>query len=285
MVLIDSLRDAIDRAIVWGNRAPWLAVRRLLWFFTIGWLLATVYLAAAVAMLASIIFAPFSYQAARLALLAADGGITLEPAADRFVLSLEVRGCVERSQQAVAAPGALNIWQNMPACSVCMQQPSPPGRLSPLRPASAAAAAAAGPSLGQPRAPLHHRSQRAVACAVRVEPRCHAPRGGAGAGGHRHRHRHGTHYCAAGYVRLVSLTVCLLSVCGAGCGGSGAFLECCAQQQQPRAHATFTSLPACRWPFGRGLCQRQLPTTLEELHHQRSAAALESSTARALGWG
>ena len=91
---MDSLRGAIDRAIVWGNREPWLAARRLLWFFTFGWLLATIYLAAAVAMLASIIFAPFCYQAARLALLAADGGITLEPAADRFVLSLEVRGCV-----------------------------------------------------------------------------------------------------------------------------------------------------------------------------------------------
>ena len=130
--MLDRLRDAIDRAIVWGNRAPWLAIRRLLWFFTFGWLLATVYLAAAVAMLASIICAPFCYQAARLALLAADGGITLEPAADRFVLSLEVRGWVKRVPSHQAPASASHVprkpQQMLPDCS----NPQCPLTLRPL---------------------------------------------------------------------------------------------------------------------------------------------------------
>lgn len=45
----------------------------------------------AAALLLSLVFAPFSWQALRLALLALDGGITLEPAADYIVLSLEVK--------------------------------------------------------------------------------------------------------------------------------------------------------------------------------------------------
>ena len=56
------------------------------------------------------------------------------------------------------------------------------------------------------------------------------------------------------------------------------------QQEPPCTHATFNSLASCRWPFGRGLRLRQLPTTLEELHQQRAATAMEASSARALGW-
>ena len=39
-----------------------------------------------------------------------------------------------------------------------------------------------------------------------------------------------------------------------------------------------------RWPFGRGLRRRQLPTTLAELEQQQAAAAADSHTARLLGW-
>jgi uncharacterized membrane protein YccF (DUF307 family) len=45
---------------------------------------------AAAAMVLSLVFAPFAYQAFRLAILALDGGITLEPFSQYVVLSLEV---------------------------------------------------------------------------------------------------------------------------------------------------------------------------------------------------
>ena len=45
----------------------------------------------ALAMLVSIVFAPFSLQALRLAVLALDGGITLEPTSQWAVMSTHVR--------------------------------------------------------------------------------------------------------------------------------------------------------------------------------------------------
>lgn len=79
----------MGRLYCWGNREPILTIRRILWVLSFGWVLAIFYWTYAVAMLASIVFAPFAYQAARLGLLALDGGITLEPYSQHVVLSLE----------------------------------------------------------------------------------------------------------------------------------------------------------------------------------------------------
>ncbi|KAL4420768.1 hypothetical protein ABPG75_010424 [Micractinium tetrahymenae] len=85
--------DAGGRLYCWGNREPILTIRRVLWVLTFGWVLAVFYWTYALAMLLSIVFAPFSYQAARLGVLALDGGITLEPTplGQHLVLSLETR--------------------------------------------------------------------------------------------------------------------------------------------------------------------------------------------------
>lgn len=44
-------------------------------------------------MLVSLIFAPFAYQCLRLAVLALDGGITLEPFSEYLQLDLEASFC------------------------------------------------------------------------------------------------------------------------------------------------------------------------------------------------
>jgi uncharacterized membrane protein YccF (DUF307 family) len=69
---------------------PWLTVRRVLWVVTFGWALCLLYLAFTVAFIMSIVFAPFAYQSFRMALLALDGGITLEPYNPYVVLSMDV---------------------------------------------------------------------------------------------------------------------------------------------------------------------------------------------------
>ena len=92
MTVVDTLVLGVERIYVFSNREPWLTVRRVLWLLTGGWLLFLLYIAYALALLLSIIFAPFAYQAFRLAILALDGGITLEPFSSYVILSLEVRG-------------------------------------------------------------------------------------------------------------------------------------------------------------------------------------------------
>lgn len=91
MAFLATARTTVDRIYVWSNRQPWLFIRRGLWVLTFGWALCVLYLLFAAVMLVSIIFAPFSYQAFRMALLALDGGIILEPFSQYIVLSLEVR--------------------------------------------------------------------------------------------------------------------------------------------------------------------------------------------------
>lgn len=101
---------AVERLYCWSNRSPQLEIRRLLWVLTLGWALALLYVLYAAAMLLSILFAPFAWQALRLALLALDGGITLEPSSQYLSLSLEVSctstGRASRRTAAKFAPTA-----------------------------------------------------------------------------------------------------------------------------------------------------------------------------------
>ncbi|PRW33276.1 Integral membrane [Chlorella sorokiniana] len=87
--MFDRVVRGVEKIYVWSNRDPWLTIRRVAWVVTFGWALALFYVLYAAAMLVSIVFAPFSWQALRLALLALDGGITLEPFSDYIVLSFE----------------------------------------------------------------------------------------------------------------------------------------------------------------------------------------------------
>jgi uncharacterized membrane protein YccF (DUF307 family) len=69
----------IDKITVWGNREPILTIRRILWLITAGWVLFLFYIFAALGMLITIVFAPFSIQTFQMAVFALDGGITREP--------------------------------------------------------------------------------------------------------------------------------------------------------------------------------------------------------------
>jgi uncharacterized membrane protein YccF (DUF307 family) len=87
--LAQRVVSGVERVYVFSNRQPWFTVRRVLWVFPLGLGLALLYALLTGVMLASIVFAPFAYQTFRMALLALDGGITLEPFSQYVVLSLE----------------------------------------------------------------------------------------------------------------------------------------------------------------------------------------------------
>lgn len=91
---IQRVKEGIDRLIVLGNQEPVLTIRRVIWFFTGGLWLAILYCVAALVMLGTIVFAPFSLQVLRIALFALDGGITMEPFTPQLSASVRVRSCV-----------------------------------------------------------------------------------------------------------------------------------------------------------------------------------------------
>lgn len=219
--LVQRCVGGVERVYVWSNRQPWLTLRRVLWVFPLGLGLAALYLVLTGVMLASIVFAPFAYQTFRMALLALDGGITLEPFSQYVVLSLEVRGRSGGTRKACSCPSR--------ACSclrvVSVGGPGSGHRLPKLP------SLAAGAGLGQPRASVHDRRQRRLGSAVWLAAGAGARDGRRAAGAHDHRRRHRADAVAARSLRHVSAGARVLRRHGrSGLGGwersCGAWCSC-----------------------------------------------------------
>lgn len=76
-----DLRYRYHQILVWGNRQPWLIIRRILWIVTAGWAMFLLYILASASMVLTIIFIPFVPQTVKLAVFALDP-VTIEAHAD-----------------------------------------------------------------------------------------------------------------------------------------------------------------------------------------------------------